>query len=102
MFLQLALGEQPVDEHVLCVNEVQVGQHGTDQCVDVRKIYLSPFSAVGISGAPQYQAVINPATCIVAINKDPAAEIFKVASVGVLGDWEQVLPELLRVGRAVS
>lgn len=75
--------------------------------VGVSGKFVSPdiYLAVGISGTPQHLAGISPDTRIVAINKDPAAEIFKVASVGVVGDWEQVLPELLRVvgeGRIAS
>ncbi|MNR20130.1 Electron transfer flavoprotein subunit alpha [compost metagenome] len=75
--------------------------------VGVSGKFVSPdiYLAVGISGTPQHLAGISPDTRIVAINKDPAADIFKVASVGVVGDWEQVLPELLRVvgeGRAAS
>ena len=65
--------------------------------VGVSGKFVSPdiYLAVGISSTPQHLAGISPDTRIVAINKDPAADIFKVASVGVVGDWEQVLPERL-------
>ncbi|MFA5677669.1 MAG: FAD-binding protein [Pseudomonas sp.] len=53
------------------------------------------YLAVGISGTPQHLAGISNATCILAVNKDPAADIFKVANVGVVAEWEQLLPALL-------
>jgi len=51
---------------------------------------------VGISGTPQHLAGISPQTRIVAINTDAKADIFKVANVGVVADWQHLLPELLR------
>ncbi|WP_185266098.1 electron transfer flavoprotein subunit alpha/FixB family protein [Halopseudomonas xiamenensis] len=53
------------------------------------------YLAVGISGTPQHLAGISSETCILAVNKDPAADIFKVANVGVVAEWEQLLPVLL-------
>lgn len=53
------------------------------------------YLAVGISGTPQHLAGISNETCILAVNKDPAADIFKVANVGVVAEWEQLLPALL-------
>lgn len=53
------------------------------------------YLAVGISGTPQHLAGISSETCILAVNKDPAADIFKVANVGVVAEWEQLLPALL-------
>jgi electron transfer flavoprotein alpha subunit len=41
-------------------------------------------------------AGISPQTRIVAINTDAKADIFKVANVGVVADWQHLLPELLR------
>ncbi|MGN5519126.1 FAD-binding protein [Halopseudomonas sp. Lyrl_26] len=66
----------------------QVGISGHFVSAD---IYL----AVGISGTPQHLAGISNETCILAVNKDPAADIFKVANVGVVAEWEQLLPALL-------
>lgn len=53
------------------------------------------YLAVGISGTPQHLAGISSETCIIAVNKDPAADIFKVANIGVVAEWEQLLPALL-------
>ncbi len=49
------------------------------------------YIAVGISGASQHMAGCSGAKVIVAVNKDPEADIFKEARYGVAGDWRKVL-----------
>jgi len=50
------------------------------------------YITVAISGASQHMAGCSGARVLVAINKDPEANIFREAQYGVVGDWQKVLP----------
>ncbi|MBI2868485.1 MAG: electron transfer flavoprotein subunit alpha/FixB family protein [Chloroflexi bacterium] len=50
------------------------------------------YIAVGLSGSSQHMSGCSGSKSIVAINKDPEANIFKESRFGVVGDWKKVLP----------
>lgn len=71
-----------------CPREAQIDQVG-------RIVHPRLYLALGISGSIRHRAGMQGARTIVAIDRDPAAPIFGIADLGVVGDLHQVVPELL-------
>jgi electron transfer flavoprotein alpha subunit len=60
-----------------------------------RTVRPQVYVACGISGAVQHQAGMKTSDVIIAVNKDREAPIFKISSLGVVGDLYEVVPLLV-------
>ncbi|AZU61325.1 electron transfer flavoprotein subunit alpha/FixB family protein [Neobacillus mesonae] len=81
-------GTRDVVEAGWLPHEQQIGQTGETV---TPKIYF----AIGVSGAIQHVVGMKNSELIIAINKDPNAPIFDVATFGIVGDAMEIVPKLI-------
>ncbi|HJX69479.1 MAG TPA: electron transfer flavoprotein subunit alpha/FixB family protein [Dehalococcoidia bacterium] len=79
---------RPATDNGWVPTTTQVGLTGKIVAPDV-------YIAVALSGSSQHLSGCSGAKNIVAINKDPEANIFKEARYGVVGDWKKVFPAFM-------
>ncbi len=71
-------------------SDKQVGQTGT---IVRPRLYL----AVGISGSIYHMMGMKESRVIVAINRDRNAPIFKLADMGIVGGWEEIIKSVIKL-----
>jgi electron transfer flavoprotein alpha subunit len=80
-------GSRPACDNRWVSDVVQIGLTGK---VVSPELYI----AVGISGSSQHMAGCAGSKVIVAINKDPEANVFKYAHYGIVEDWRNIVPAI--------
>ena len=79
---------RPVAEMGWLTSDRQIGQSG-------KTVSPRVYFAIGISGAIQHVAGIGGADTVIAVNSDPEAPIFAAANYGIVGNLNEVVPQLI-------
>ena len=87
--LKGAIGaSRPACDNKWVLDNIQIGLTGKIVSPDV-------YIAVGVSGSSQHLSGCSGSKVIIAINKDPDANIFNVAQYGIVADWKRVIPAFI-------
>ncbi|PFP24859.1 hypothetical protein COJ96_22795 [Bacillus sp. AFS073361] len=81
-------GSKVADELGLIPREKRIGASGSTIDSDI-------YIAIGISGSSQHLEGIKGVKNVIAINNDPSAAIFQRCDIGIVGDYEEVVPRLI-------
>jgi electron transfer flavoprotein alpha subunit len=95
--LASALGAELGGTRALCARGVAPANREIG--IGARAIAPELYVVCGASGSPAHLGAVSPDAEIVAIDRDPDAPIFKVASYGIVGRVEDVLPKLIAAVR---
>jgi electron transfer flavoprotein alpha subunit len=82
-------GSKVADELGLIPREKRIGASGSTIEADI-------YIAIGISGSSQHLEGIKGVKHVVAINNDPSAAIFQRCDIGIVGDYQNVVPGLVQ------
>jgi electron transfer flavoprotein alpha subunit len=69
--------------------------HGRQLGITGRSVSPRMYLAVGLSGNQNHLVGASRAGTVIAINTDPAAEVFAHCDVGLVADWQEVMPYLV-------
>ncbi len=83
---------------------VEFGWADRERMVDItgNRVHPDLYLAVATSGAFPHRVALRGTRCLVAINRDARAPIFRKADYGIVGDWQSVIPELIAELRRVK
>ncbi|WP_367760368.1 electron transfer flavoprotein subunit alpha/FixB family protein [Ammoniphilus sp. 3BR4] len=82
-------GSKVADELGLIPREKRIGSSGNSIDADI-------YVAIGISGSSQHLEGIKGVKHVIAINNDPAAAIFQRCDIGIIGNYAEVIPQLVQ------